>query len=83
MIESILTRLGFGSRPEPTLASLQKIYGRWGRRVPFDNVRKLIHVRSGAQGPLPGSTPADFARAIREEAARWAKVIRERKLEVN
>jgi len=30
-----------------------------------------------------GSTPADFARAIREEAARWAKVIRERKLEVN
>jgi tripartite-type tricarboxylate transporter receptor subunit TctC len=30
-----------------------------------------------------GNTPADFTKAIREEAARWAKVIRERKLQVN
>ncbi|HWB03418.1 MAG TPA: arylamine N-acetyltransferase [Verrucomicrobiales bacterium] len=60
MIESILTRLGLGSRPEPTLASLRRIYSLWGRRVPFDNVRKLIHVRSGAEGPLPGNTPSDF-----------------------
>ncbi|MGH8650048.1 MAG: tripartite tricarboxylate transporter substrate binding protein, partial [Burkholderiales bacterium] len=30
-----------------------------------------------------GNAPADFARAIREESARWAKVIRARQLEVN
>ena len=30
-----------------------------------------------------GNAPADFAKAIREEAVRWARVIRERKLEIN
>ena len=30
-----------------------------------------------------GNAPADFTKAIREETGRWAKVIRERKLEVN
>jgi tripartite-type tricarboxylate transporter receptor subunit TctC len=30
-----------------------------------------------------GNRPADFAKAIREEANRWATVIRERKLEIN
>jgi tripartite-type tricarboxylate transporter receptor subunit TctC len=30
-----------------------------------------------------GNSPADFAKAIREESGRWAKVIRERKLEIN
>jgi tripartite-type tricarboxylate transporter receptor subunit TctC len=30
-----------------------------------------------------GNRPADFAKAIREEAGLWARVIRERKLEVN
>ncbi len=30
-----------------------------------------------------GNAPADFARAIREESGRWAKIIRARKLEVN
>ena len=30
-----------------------------------------------------GNPPADFARAIREESARWAKVIKARKLEIN
>jgi hypothetical protein len=30
-----------------------------------------------------GNTPAQFAEAIREESARWAKVVRERKIVVN
>jgi tripartite-type tricarboxylate transporter receptor subunit TctC len=30
-----------------------------------------------------GNPSADFAKAIREESERWAKIIRERKLEVN
>jgi tripartite-type tricarboxylate transporter receptor subunit TctC len=35
-------------------------------------------------GMVPvGNTPAEFAEAIREESARWAKVVRERKIVVN
>lgn len=45
---------------EPTLVGLSRLYDRWCRTVPFDNVRKLIHVRRGDAGPLPGSTPEDF-----------------------
>ena len=60
MIEPILAKLGFSQRPEPTPDSLRDLYSRWGRKVPFDNVRKLIHMRSGTAGPLPGSTPEDF-----------------------
>ncbi|HEY7741791.1 MAG TPA: tripartite tricarboxylate transporter substrate binding protein [Burkholderiales bacterium] len=30
-----------------------------------------------------GNTPADFARAMKEETARWGKVVRARKIEVN
>lgn len=30
-----------------------------------------------------GNTPAEFTKAMKEESARWAKVIRERKLQVN
>ena len=36
------------------------------------------------QGMVPvGNTPAEFAAAIREESARWAKVIKERGLVAN
>ena len=35
------------------------------------------------QGLSPvGNTPEEFARAIKEETALWAKVVRERKIEV-
>jgi arylamine N-acetyltransferase len=58
--ERVLTALGLRAEPEPTLAGLRLVYSAWCRRVPFDNVRKLVHVRSGNRGPLPGSTPEDF-----------------------
>lgn len=58
--ERVLTRLGFSRTPEPTPDGLRALYAAWCRQVPFDNVRKLIHVRSGNSGPLPGSTPPDF-----------------------
>jgi N-hydroxyarylamine O-acetyltransferase len=60
LVERILARLGFTARPEPTLENLRGIYAAWCRRVPFDNVRKLIHVSTGNPGPFPGSTPEDF-----------------------
>ncbi|MEK7436094.1 MAG: tripartite tricarboxylate transporter substrate-binding protein, partial [Pseudomonadota bacterium] len=43
-----------------------------------------IRARFYVLGMVPvGNTPAQFAEAIREESARWAKVVRERKIQVN
>lgn len=42
-----------------------------------------IRTRFEQLGMVPvGNAPADFAKAIREESVRWAKVIRERRLQV-
>ncbi len=60
LLERVLRKLGFSDRPEPTLGSLTALYAAWCRRVPFDNVRKLIHMREGQTGPLPGDGPEDF-----------------------
>jgi arylamine N-acetyltransferase len=60
LMEKVLARLGFSRRPEPTFENLRRIYGAWCQNVPFDNVRKLIHLRGGNTGPFPGSTAVDF-----------------------
>jgi tripartite-type tricarboxylate transporter receptor subunit TctC len=57
-------------------------------KVHADTVKALesadIRKRFDDIGMAPvGNAPADFARAIRDEAERWAKVIRARKLEIN
>jgi tripartite-type tricarboxylate transporter receptor subunit TctC len=50
---------------------------------------KILHsdefkAKLAQQGMVPvGNTPAEFANAIREESARWAKVIKERGLAAN
>jgi len=56
-------------------------------RVYRDTVKALegadLRKRFDDLGMAPvGNAPADFAKAIREETVRWAKIIRERKLEV-
>ncbi len=58
--EVVLERLGLGSPPAADLDGLRDLYLRWCRSVPFDNVRKLIALRSGGSGPLPGMDPDDF-----------------------
>lgn len=60
LVESVLTRLGLERHPEPTLDDLRTLYAAWCRQVPFDNVRKIIHLQSGKGAPLPGTTPEDF-----------------------
>jgi arylamine N-acetyltransferase len=60
LLERVLMRLGLSERPAPTLAGLQTLYAAWCRKVPFDNVRKLIHVRNHDPSPLPGDTAAEF-----------------------
>ena len=63
LAERVLVRLGFHQRPALDLGGLSAVYDAWCRWVPFDNVRKLIHVRSGSTGPLPGHTAEDFFEA--------------------
>lgn len=64
LLERILPRLGFTHAPEPSLDSLKAIYGAWCQRVPFDNVRKLIHLRGEQkESPLPGTDAEDYFEA--------------------
>jgi N-hydroxyarylamine O-acetyltransferase len=60
LLERVLLGMGFSRRPEPTLEGLRLLYGAWCQKVPFDNVRNLLHVRAADPGPLPGNTAADF-----------------------
>ena len=60
LVERVLQRLGFAARPEPDWEPLRRLYAAWCQRVPFDNLRKLIHVRAADSGPLPGDDPVDF-----------------------
>ncbi|HET9663758.1 MAG TPA: tripartite tricarboxylate transporter substrate binding protein [Burkholderiales bacterium] len=57
-------------------------------KVHADTVKALqspdIRKRFNELGMAPvGNTPAQFARAMKEESARWAKVVRERKLQLD
>jgi N-hydroxyarylamine O-acetyltransferase len=59
LVARVLERLGI-ERPPATLAGLATLYGAWCRAVPFDNVRKLIHIRAGNPARLPGDESTDF-----------------------
>lgn len=60
LVDQVLQRLELSARPEPDLDGLKSLYDAWCRRVPFDNVRKLIALSAEAPGRLPGDDPADF-----------------------
>jgi N-hydroxyarylamine O-acetyltransferase len=60
--ENVLEKLGCAA-PEPTLEGLARVYAAWCQKVPFDNVRKLIHVRRNDSATLPGDNPQDFFEA--------------------
>lgn len=57
---AVLGRLGFGCPPPADLAGLNALYLAWCRHVPFDNVRKMIALRSANGQPLPGRDATDF-----------------------
>ena len=63
LLEQVLEKLGFSSHPEPSLGGLKALYAAWGQRVPFDNIRKLIHLRRGDPGALPGGEAEEFFQA--------------------
>lgn len=61
LVEAVLSKLGIeGVALFPDLEGLKAIYGAWCRKIPFDNIRKRIHLESGNQAPLPGDDPVDF-----------------------
>ena len=60
LLERVLDALGLSRAPSTDLAGLRAIYAAWCRNVPFDNVRKRIHMGSRAAGALPGDTAEDF-----------------------
>ena len=59
---------------------IDKIYRDTAKILDTTEMRARFYVLGMA--PV-GNTPAQFAAAIREETARWAKVVRERKIVVN
>ena len=63
LLERVLCKLGLSACPAPTLEGLRTLYAAWCRKVPFDNIRKLIHMHTRDPGPLPGDDPTDFFEA--------------------
>lgn len=61
-------------------AVIDKVYRDTAKALEAADLKK----RFDDLGMAPvGNAPADFAKAIREESVRWAKVIKARKLEIN
>lgn len=60
LLDGILDRFGRSARPSADLDGLQTIYGAWCLSVPFDNIAKLVSLRSGVVAPLPGLDPVEF-----------------------
>ena len=63
LVERVLEKLGLRARPALDLAGLSTLYAQWCLRVPFDNIRKLLHLRSGNPSPLAGDEPTEFFEA--------------------
>ena len=58
--EKVLDRFGFGSRPDPTLDNLNKLYKAWCRGVGYDNILKRVYYARKETGPFPVMEPNDF-----------------------
>lgn len=59
----VMDRLGLAGGVTLDANGLGQLYRRWCRTVPFDNVRKLISLRSGPDVALPGRDATDFFEA--------------------
>lgn len=56
----VRARLGLPDGLPRDLDGLRVFYRAWCDHVPFDNVRKMIALKGGTGGPLPGGDPDDF-----------------------
>lgn len=58
--DRVVARLGLTQPVGVNLDGLRALYRAWCDHIPFDNVRKLIALRTGDDRPLPGTTGTDF-----------------------
>ncbi|MBS1830551.1 MAG: hypothetical protein JST93_34930 [Acidobacteria bacterium] len=58
MLARVLDRLGLDAPPRPDEEGLHRLYEAWSLATRFDNVRKMIALRTGR--PLPGREAPDF-----------------------
>ncbi|MFN7928668.1 MAG: arylamine N-acetyltransferase [Blastocatellia bacterium] len=58
--ERVCEQLGLAQPLPVNLAGLQTVYRAWCSSVPFDNVRKMIALRTEPARPLPGGEAEDF-----------------------
>jgi len=65
--DRVLRRAGLDGPPPVNLEGLRRLYNAWCLAVPFDNVRKMIAIRTGA--PLPGRDATDFFQSWLETGA--------------
>lgn len=56
----VLARLGLSTPPAPDHEGLKSVFNAFALGVPFDNLRKIIALRRGEAGPLPGTRAPDF-----------------------
>ncbi|MBK9735501.1 MAG: arylamine N-acetyltransferase [Saprospiraceae bacterium] len=56
----LLKRLGCSESTSRDLKTLQHIYSSWCLQVPFDNLRKMIALKSESNQKLPGLDASDF-----------------------
>ncbi|MGW8192668.1 MAG: arylamine N-acetyltransferase [Desulforhopalus sp.] len=62
LVEQILTKLGLSETPPVDCAGLTRLYRAWCQKVPFDNIRKRIHLTKNSPLPLPGYDDGEFFR---------------------
>lgn len=60
LVTDVISQLGLPSAPCRSPVGLTQLYCAWCRHVPFDNVRRLLQLKSGQDGPLPGVPAAKF-----------------------
>ncbi len=60
LLERVLDRFGVAAPPSTDIDGLSAIYAAWCLSVPFDNIAKLIALRSPSPRPLPGLDAAGF-----------------------
>lgn len=63
LVDRILSKFGLSKRPAMDFEGLKQVYDAWCRNVPFDNIRKLIHVIEQNPAPLPGDNATEFFNA--------------------
>jgi N-hydroxyarylamine O-acetyltransferase len=60
LLARVTQRLGIPDGVSADVEGLRAVYAAWCSNIPFDNMRKMISLRSGAETALAGLDPADF-----------------------